>query len=235
MKQVITPGLVSVELFERVQTILRALSDKVHQAHALNAALPKFAYRGLLFCDCGQPLYTASGSQHSRYYRCRDRVRQRGGKGECKAPIMNQARLEAELDRWFSREEFTFGKIISAALTKQEGAASRKSAAKQREQLQARQDALAVKRERILARVRWEDHQGGVRPLLGPVTEELAANRRLLEELVEVQTRPSPSWESCCGPCDGFRRCRWTRSAASSLRVSSKSKSATTRSPACTC
>ena len=207
VKQVITPGLVTVELFDRVQTILRALTDRVHQAHALSAALPKFVYRGLLFCaDCGDPLYTATNSSRYRYYRCRSRCKQRGGTGECKAPNMSQARLEAELDRVFSME-FTFTKLISAAITKQMGADSRKSSARRRVQLEARQQALAVKRERILAR----EFEGKITKAesdrwLKPVDEELAANRRLLEELVEIAPPTSAQLGELLRPLRAFPR-----------------------------
>jgi hypothetical protein len=79
----VMPGLVPTETFVKVQMILRAKSDKVHQCHALHSDRPKFTYRGLLFCgECRQPIYTVGTQDYERgYYRCRDQFPRRGGTG----------------------------------------------------------------------------------------------------------------------------------------------------------
>jgi Recombinase zinc beta ribbon domain len=201
VRQGITPGLVSVELFDRVQTILRGLTDKVHQSHALNATFPKFIYRGLLFCaDCGQPLYSATTSKQYRYYKCRDYFPHRGGKGLCKAPIMNQEKLEADLDGLFSRQ-FSRTYFYFELLNKHIGSESRKSAAKRREQLQARQKALTDKRERII------DYgiEGAITKderdrRLKPVVDEIAANRQLFEDLMDTPLPTYAEWQHLMQP-----------------------------------
>jgi DNA invertase Pin-like site-specific DNA recombinase len=194
VRQVLNPGLVSVEMFDKVQSMLRAKSDKTHQSHALHADRPKFCYRGLLFCaDCGQPLYTVP--QGDGYYRCRDHFPQRGGKRSCKSSTITRGRLEAELDRLFS-QEFPRSYFFKEIFKKHVGSESRKEVARQRSLLMKEQKTLLEKRERIIefALDGTIDRSDRDRRLK-TVDDDLDSNRRKLTEVVDT---PLPTYREWC-------------------------------------
>jgi DNA invertase Pin-like site-specific DNA recombinase len=203
VRQVITPGLVSRGIFEKVQAILNAKTDKVHQSHALHSDRPKFAYRGLLFCaDCGQPHYTVA-QRSDGYYRCRDHFRHRGGKGRCEAASMSRVKLETELDFLFS-EQFPRTYFLTALLEKQLGSESRMKAARQRDRLMKQQETLGQKRERIIDLAA----DGAIDKIdrdrrLASVDDDLEVCRRMLAEL--VTDAPLPSYRQWCDMFRPFR------------------------------
>ncbi len=198
--QVIAEPLVSVEVFEKVQAILRAKSDRHHQMHAVHALRPKFAYRGLLFCgDCGQPLYTANSKSQS-YYRCRDRFLNRGEKKGCKLLSMRREKLEAELDRLFSRE-FPRNRFLAALMVKHAGSESRNESERRKKDLHAQQKKLAAKRERIIefaldGSIATQDRDNRLRI----VDAELASIRKQLEELTDVSMPTYAEWQRIFRP-----------------------------------
>jgi hypothetical protein len=116
---------------------------------------------------------------------------------------MHQERLEAELDRLFSRE-FTRTHFYTEVFKKHIGGESRKNRAKRRAQLEARQKALADKRERIIDFALEGVYDQSERDRrLQPVRDELATNQRLLDDLVEAPMPTYAEWEYLMQP---FRR-----------------------------
>ena len=204
VREVITPGLVSREIFEKVQNILRAKSDKVHQSHMLHAdRRPKFTYRGLLFCgSCGQPIYTVT--QGDGYYRCRDHFRQRGGKNECKATSMGRQKLETELARLFS-QEFPRKHFLAELLEKHYGSEGRKDTARQRERLIGQRQTLARRRERIIEFALDGTLTKGDRDRrLKLVDDDLDANRRALDDLADTPLPSLAEWRDFLRPFNVF-------------------------------
>jgi DNA invertase Pin-like site-specific DNA recombinase len=203
VKQVITPGLVSREMFEKVQTILRAKSDKTHQTHALHSERPKFTYRGLLFCaDCGQPLYTVT--QRDGFYRCRDHFRNRGGTNVCKAASMGREKLEAELDRLFS-QEFPRKHFLAELLEKQYGSEGRRDNARQRERLLRQKETLSKKRGRIIefaldGTLTKEDRDRRLKL----VDDDLDLNSRALTDLADTPLPSLREWHDFLRPFNIF-------------------------------
>jgi Recombinase zinc beta ribbon domain len=206
VRQVISPGLVDPKTFTKVQTILRGKSDQYRQMHALHTGKSKFVYGGgLLTCgECGQPLYTVStGKRRIPCYRCRDHFPKKGSTGVCKAPTMKQDRLEVELDRVFSHE-LTRNHFYTELFKKHAGAESRKDTSRRRARLEARQKALAEKRERIIEFALEGVYDQSERDRrLQPVLDERAANQRLLDDLVETPLPTLDEWQYLMQP---FRR-----------------------------
>jgi len=148
VRRVIDPPLVSPEIFERVQAVLRAKTDERHQQHARRIPT-QFAYRGLLFCaECGSPLYTIGAGKHS-YYRCRKAFTKWAAADRCKSPSLHRAELDAACDQFFARE-FTKMQFFKDLLHKQLGSDERKAKAERKAHLKIQLDALAKKRKRII-------------------------------------------------------------------------------------
>jgi len=200
--QVIEPGLVSREIFERVQQILRAKSDKRHQQHARRTPTI-FAYRGLLLCaECGSPLYTVGAGQYS-YYRCRNTMPKLAVADTCKSRSLHRADLDAALDRFFS-QEFTKTQFFRELLLKHSGSDERKARAQRREYLKAQLDALAKKRERIIefaleGTITKLDRDRRLRAL----DAEVERIRREIGELTDVPMPTYDEWTELLRP---FRR-----------------------------
>jgi DNA invertase Pin-like site-specific DNA recombinase len=197
--QVITPGLFSPEEFEKIQAIVRAKSDAVHQLHALHRDRPKPTYNGLISCaDCGQPLYPVYSSH--RYFRCRDHNKHRGGTGRCTAPSMRMERLEAELDRFFS-VEFTRTHFLTRLMQEHDGRENRKAMAQRRKQLDARQKVLSAKRERIIdAQLDGTITKPDRDRRLKIVDDEMKSNRQAIAELVETPLPTYAEWQRLFRP-----------------------------------
>ncbi len=144
------PPLISRKDFEQLQLILRAKSDKRHQSHALHEHREQFTYRGLLFCaECERPMYTRTERKGRAYYRCRDGVGRRGGTHTCKASAnsMQKARLEAELDRVFSRE-FGQGHFVLQEL-KERSLKSDKAIKQRRQKVNSEQKKLDSEQKKL--------------------------------------------------------------------------------------
>lgn len=201
--RVINPGLVRREVFEKVQTILRAKSDKVHQSHMLHQDKEKFAYRGLLFCaECGQPLYTVYTSGHA-YYRCRDHFVRRGGTFKCASRGIRRDLIEAEIECVLSRE-FTKTRFLSLLLQKQLASESRAEVARRRKRLMAQHDALDAKRARVIefaldGTISKADRDRRLKV----VDDDLQLNQQALAALVESPMPTQREWNELMRP---FRR-----------------------------
>jgi DNA invertase Pin-like site-specific DNA recombinase len=198
VRKVMEP-VVSREVFDRVQAILQAKSDKTHQSHLLNRDRERCAYRGLTFCaDCGQPEYSVFTGAYA-YYRCRDYFPKRGGTGKCRSQSMKASVLDAEIDRVLSKE-FPRSEFL-AKLMKEQGGSENRRAHARRDQLQAKQNALVVKRDRIIdLAVEGRIPKADLDRRLKLVEEHIEANHKALAELVEPTLPTHAEWKALTKP-----------------------------------
>lgn len=190
-------------LFERVQAILHAKSDKRHQSHMLHQRREVNTYRGLLFCaGCGAPIYTVATAKYQGY-RCRDRFTSRGGTRKCTTCSMKGKVLERRID-WYFTERFRKD-WLKEVLQLGRSDKNRIEAERRTARLQARQDQLQKKRDRIIdAQIDGTITKPDRDRRLKAIDEDLAANRASLDDATYVPTLSRDEWREAMSPFQDF-------------------------------
>jgi DNA invertase Pin-like site-specific DNA recombinase len=138
---------------EQHQQILAIVDQKRrHWASARADAIPRFTYRGVLYCGvCSSPMYTWAAQHGKDFYHCKmnlPRYRNREGAVPCSNKHMSRHLLEPVLDRELVGH-LSDKKFLTSILESYIAQRRLTHLASADDLLQQRYDALVAKRERI--------------------------------------------------------------------------------------